>query len=54
MSAFYNDTRIKFLQRLASNIPRRIDKSVFLATSGAEAIEAALKFSKIHETGILL
>ena len=41
----YNDTRLKFLQRLADIAPTGLNK-VFFSNSGAEAVEAALKFSR--------
>jgi acetylornithine/LysW-gamma-L-lysine aminotransferase len=41
----YNDTRLKFLQRLADIAPRDLNK-VFFSNSGAESVEAALKFSR--------
>ena len=43
--SIYNDTRLEFLQRLASIAPLGLNK-VFFSNSGAEAIEAALKFSR--------
>ena len=50
----YNDTRLKFLQRLAGIAPVGLNK-VFFSNSGAEAIEAALKFSRKYtqKTGII-
>ena len=44
MSA-YNDTRLKFLQKLSDIAPEGLTKT-FFSNSGAEAVEAALKFSR--------
>ena len=45
--SLYNETRLAFLERLHSILPSGLDK-VFFSNSGAEAIEAALKFSRKH------
>ncbi|HET8856063.1 MAG TPA: aspartate aminotransferase family protein [Nitrososphaeraceae archaeon] len=41
----YNDTRLKFLQKMSKISPKELSK-IFFSNSGAEAIEAALKFSR--------
>ena len=41
----YNDTRLNFLQKLSRLAPKGITKT-FFSNSGAEAVEAALKFSR--------
>ncbi len=41
----YNDSRLKFLSRLKSIAPENLNK-IFFSNSGAESIEAALKFSR--------
>ena len=41
----YNDTRLKFLQKMSKISPKELSK-VFFSNSGAEAIEGALKFSR--------
>jgi LysW-gamma-L-lysine/LysW-L-ornithine aminotransferase len=43
--SLYNDTRLKFLQKLSTITPAGLDK-IFFSNSGAEAVEAALKFSR--------
>jgi acetylornithine/LysW-gamma-L-lysine aminotransferase len=43
--SLYNDTRLKFLRKLSTIIPPGLDK-IFFSNSGAEAVEAALKFSR--------
>jgi len=43
--SLYNDTRLKFLSKLSTIIPAGLDK-IFFSNSGAEAVEAALKFSR--------
>jgi LysW-gamma-L-lysine/LysW-L-ornithine aminotransferase len=43
--SLYNDTRLKFLRKLSTIIPVGLDK-IFFSNSGAEAVEAALKFSR--------
>jgi acetylornithine/LysW-gamma-L-lysine aminotransferase len=50
----YNNTRLEFLQRLVGIAPVGLNK-VFLSNSGAEAIEAALKFSRKYtqKTGVI-
>jgi [amino-group carrier protein]-gamma-(L-lysyl/L-ornithyl)-L-glutamate aminotransferase len=41
----YNDTRLNFLHKLSSIAPEGLSKT-FFSNSGAEAVEAALKFSR--------
>jgi acetylornithine/LysW-gamma-L-lysine aminotransferase len=41
----YNTTRLKFLQKMSKISPKELSK-IFFSNSGAEAIEAALKFSR--------
>ncbi len=41
----YNDTRLKFLKKLVSMAPDGLSKA-FLCNSGAEAIEASIKFAR--------
>lgn len=41
----YNNTRLKFLQKMSKISPKELSK-IFFSNSGAEAIEAALKFSR--------
>lgn len=43
---FYNDKRAEFEQRLVSLMPDGLTR-VYLANSGAEAIEAAIKFARL-------
>ncbi len=43
--SLFNETRLKFLTKLFSLTPPGLDK-VFFSNSGAEAVEAALKFSR--------
>ena len=43
---FYNDKRAKFLEKLIDISPKRLTKA-FLTNSGTEAMEAALKFSRV-------
>jgi acetylornithine/LysW-gamma-L-lysine aminotransferase len=43
--SLYNDTRLKFLRKLSTITPAGLDK-IFFSNSGAEAVEAALKFSR--------
>ena len=43
--SFYNDAREDFLRRMATIAPRGLSK-MFFSNSGAEAVEAALKFSR--------
>ncbi len=43
---FYNDKRAQLLQRLVQIAPRGLEQ-VFLCNSGAEALEAAIKFARI-------
>ena len=42
---FYNDTKALFLEKLFSVAPKNLTKA-FLTNSGAEAIEAAIKFAR--------
>jgi acetylornithine/LysW-gamma-L-lysine aminotransferase len=44
-SIFYNDQRAKLVQKLVSIAPKPLAK-VFLCNSGAESVEAAIKFSR--------
>jgi LysW-gamma-L-lysine/LysW-L-ornithine aminotransferase len=50
----YNDTRLNFLEKLSSIAPEGLSKT-FFSNSGAEAVEAALKFSRKYtgKTGII-
>ncbi|HJU34644.1 MAG TPA: acetylornithine/succinylornithine family transaminase [Nitrososphaera sp.] len=41
----YNDTRLRFLEKIASVAPQSLNK-IFFANSGAESVEAALKFAR--------
>ena len=43
--SFYNDAREDFLRKMATIAPRGLSK-IFFSNSGAEAVEAALKFSR--------
>jgi LysW-gamma-L-lysine/LysW-L-ornithine aminotransferase len=43
--SFYNDARENFIRRIAAIAPRGLSK-IFFSNSGAEAVEAALKFSR--------
>lgn len=43
---FYNDTRAKLIQKLIEIAPNNLEK-IFLCNSGAESIEAAIKFARI-------
>jgi len=43
---FYNDARAAFLEKLISVMPAGLRKA-FLCNSGAEAVEAAVKFSRL-------
>jgi acetylornithine/LysW-gamma-L-lysine aminotransferase len=44
---FYNDRRSELLEKLSGICPEGLDKT-FLCNSGTEAVEAALKFSRLH------
>jgi len=50
----YNDSRLQFLSKLKSIAPQNLEK-IFFSNSGAESIEAALKFSRKYsqKTGII-
>jgi [amino-group carrier protein]-gamma-(L-lysyl/L-ornithyl)-L-glutamate aminotransferase len=52
--SLYNDTRLRFLEKLAKIGPPGLDK-IFFSNSGAEAVEAALKFSRKFsgKTGVI-
>jgi acetylornithine/LysW-gamma-L-lysine aminotransferase len=52
--SLYNDTRLTFLEKLARIGPPGLDK-IFFSNSGAEAVEAALKFSRKFsgKTGVI-
>jgi LysW-gamma-L-lysine/LysW-L-ornithine aminotransferase len=41
----YNDTRLRFMEKMASVAPASLNK-IFFANSGAESVEAALKFAR--------
>ena len=41
----YNDTRLRFMEKIASVAPPSLNK-IFFANSGAESVEAALKFGR--------
>jgi LysW-gamma-L-lysine/LysW-L-ornithine aminotransferase len=41
----YNDTRLRFLEKITSVAPPSLNK-IFFANSGAESVEAALKFAR--------
>jgi LysW-gamma-L-lysine/LysW-L-ornithine aminotransferase len=41
----YNDTRLRFMEKIASLAPSSLSK-IFFANSGAESVEAALKFAR--------
>lgn len=45
--AFANDQKAAYLQRLAAVTPGDLNR-IFLCNSGTEAVEAALKFARIH------
>jgi acetylornithine/LysW-gamma-L-lysine aminotransferase len=46
-NTFYNDTKALFLEKLFSIVPKNLTKA-FLTNSGAEAIEAAIKFTRLN------
>lgn len=50
----YNDSRLQFLSKLRSIAPEKLER-IFFSNSGAESIEAALKFSRKYtqKTGII-
>ena len=41
----YNDTRLRFMEKISSVAPASLNK-IFFANSGAESVEAALKFAR--------
>src|ERR687894_1498442 len=43
----YNDTRLRFMEKIASVAPASLNK-MFFANSGAESVEGALKFARKH------
>jgi LysW-gamma-L-lysine/LysW-L-ornithine aminotransferase len=43
--SMYNDTRLKFMQKMALVAPPSLNK-IFFTNSGAESVEAALKFAR--------
>lgn len=43
---FYNDTRARFLEKLIEVTPARLTRA-FIANSGAEAIDGAIKFARL-------
>ncbi len=43
----YNDTRLKFMQKMTLIAPPSLNK-IFFTNSGAESVEAALKFARKH------
>jgi acetylornithine/LysW-gamma-L-lysine aminotransferase len=45
-NTFYNDTRALFLEKLFSITPKNITKA-YISNSGAEAVEAAIKFARL-------
>ena len=53
-SSFYNDARARFLATLGELAPAGLSRA-FLSSSGAEAIEAALKFARVAtgRTGVV-
>ncbi len=46
-SSVYNDARAELLEKLANAAPESLDKA-FLANSGAEAVECAIKLTRKH------
>lgn len=44
-NTFYNDTKALFLEKLMSIVPKNLNKA-YLCSSGTEAMEAAIKFSR--------
>jgi acetylornithine/LysW-gamma-L-lysine aminotransferase len=43
--SMYNNTRLRFMEKIASVAPSSLNK-IFFANSGAESVEAALKFAR--------
>src|ERR671917_966147 len=43
----YNDTRLRFMEKIASAAPTPLNR-MFFTNSGAESVEAALKFARKH------
>jgi len=52
--SIYNDTRLKFLQKISEISPKQLSK-FFFSNSGAESVEAAIKFSRKYtgKSGII-
>jgi acetylornithine/LysW-gamma-L-lysine aminotransferase len=52
--SLYNNVRLEFLEKLFLITPKNLTK-VFFSNSGAESVEAAIKFSRkfTHKTGII-
>lgn len=52
--SIYNDTRLKFLQKISEISPKELSK-FFFSNSGAESVEAAIKFSRKYtgKSGII-
>jgi [amino-group carrier protein]-gamma-(L-lysyl/L-ornithyl)-L-glutamate aminotransferase len=52
--SIYNDTRLKFLQKISEISPKQLSKFCF-SNSGAESVEAAIKFSRKYtgKSGII-
>ena len=52
--SIYNDTRLKFLQKISEISPKQLSK-IFFSNSGAESVEAAIKFSRKYtgKSGII-
>ncbi|HJS64100.1 MAG TPA: aspartate aminotransferase family protein [Nitrososphaeraceae archaeon] len=52
--SIYNDTRLKFLQKMSEISPKQLSK-FFFSNSGAESVEAAIKFSRKYtgKSGII-
>ena len=52
--SIYNDTRLKFLQKISEISPKQLSR-FFFSNSGAESVEAAIKFSRKYtgKSGII-
>ena len=52
--SIYNDTRLKFLQKISEISPKQLSK-FFFSNSGTESVEAAIKFSRKYtgKSGII-